>query len=64
VISAADPLAEEYSTLYPSSYSESFDIQIPQKVEAEELSNFYGIEEFDIVHIRNALDHTIDPIKS
>ena len=64
VISAADPLAEEYSTLYPSSYSESFDIQIPQKVEAEELSNFYGIEEFEIVHIRNALDHTIDPIKS
>jgi ubiquinone/menaquinone biosynthesis C-methylase UbiE len=63
VISAADPLATEYCTL-SKSYTDIFDITIPQQVEAEELSNFYGNEMFDIVHIRNALDHTIDPVKS
>jgi ubiquinone/menaquinone biosynthesis C-methylase UbiE len=63
VISAADPLATEYYTL-SKSFTDFFDITIPQQVEAEELSNFYGNEMFDIVHIRNALDHTIDPVKS
>ena len=34
VISTIDPLAEEHSTLYPSLYTNFFDILIPQKVEA------------------------------
>ena len=61
-ILAVDPLAEFYKSILPSNIAE-FDVVIPEQVAAEELSQEFEECFFDVVHIRNALDHAVDPIK-
>jgi SAM-dependent methyltransferase len=57
-----DPLAGIYSELLAT-----FGIKPPVETEfaiAEDLSSFFGINKFDIIHCVNALDHSFDPIRS
>jgi SAM-dependent methyltransferase len=60
-IVAVDPLASIYSTLWD-------DAQIsppirPVFAPAEELSIYFQPNTFDVVHCRNALDHSFDPMR-
>ncbi|WP_084268572.1 class I SAM-dependent methyltransferase [Allorhizobium undicola] len=58
---AADPLASDYLTLWnPEGYK---DLVLPVECAIEELSQTFGRDEFDVTHIRNALDHTASPLK-
>ncbi len=57
---AADPLADDYLQLWDSSKYK--DLVLPAACAVEELSQKFGIEEFDITHIRNALDHVANPL--
>jgi SAM-dependent methyltransferase len=57
---AADPLADDYAQLWDSSsYS---GLVLPIACSAEELSTRFENDEFDITHIRNALDHVANPL--
>lgn len=60
-LTACDPLAPLYIEL-----AEKYHITFPIKTEqafAEDLSSFYQFGTFDLVHCRNALDHSFDPIR-
>ena len=41
-----------------------YDVITPINVQAEALSSHFEANHFDVVHIRNALGHTIDPVIS
>jgi len=62
-LKAVDPLAEFYSKILPEEI-DVYDVSTPDKCEAEELCMTFGEQSFDVVHIRNALDHTRNPVKS
>jgi SAM-dependent methyltransferase len=58
---ATDPLADAYQRIFAT-----FGLTPPivtQFAPAEELSAFLPPDSFDIVHCRNALDHSFDPIR-
>ncbi|UIY43254.1 class I SAM-dependent methyltransferase [Methylobacterium radiotolerans] len=60
-ITACDPLAQAYDLIFST-----FDLHPPVRTEfatAEDLSSFYLPRSFDIVHCRNALDHSFDPLR-
>ena len=61
-LQSVDPLADFYKSILPSNINE-FDVNIPESVPAEDLSEKFDDDFFDIVHIRNALDHTVDPLR-
>jgi len=57
---AADPLAEDYLQLWdPNSFE---GLVLPVACPIEELSLTFGRDEFDVTHIRNALDHVAHPL--
>jgi SAM-dependent methyltransferase len=59
-ITACDPLAPFYAQLI-----EKHDVKRPvptQTAFAEDLTSFFRANTFDLVHCRNALDHSFDPI--
>ncbi|BCH60540.1 hypothetical protein RvVAR0630_31640 [Agrobacterium vitis] len=57
---AADPLADDYITLWdPTKYT---GLVLPVACPVEELSQTFGADEFDVTHIRNALDHVANPL--
>jgi SAM-dependent methyltransferase len=59
---ACDPLAGIYRELLAT-----FDLKPPVETKfaiAEDLSSFFGLNKFDIVHCVNALDHSFDPMRS
>lgn len=60
-LSACDPLAWQYQQMY-----REFDAVPPvptQFAVAEDLSQFFELSSYDIVHCRNALDHSFDPMR-
>lgn len=61
LITACDPLAPIYTELLNS--AEVNPIVRTEQAFAEDLSLFYDINRFDIVHCRNALDHSFDPLR-
>jgi ubiquinone/menaquinone biosynthesis C-methylase UbiE len=61
-LQSVDPLADFYKSILPSNISE-YDVSVPELIEAENLTNKFNDKSFDLVHIRNALDHALDPIK-
>jgi SAM-dependent methyltransferase len=60
-ITAVDPLASVYSGLLDSHGLKP--PVVPKFAPAEELSSFFEPNSFDIVHCRNALDHSFDPLR-
>ncbi len=60
-ITAVDPLADEYKSLF-SKYDISPVVQ-PLKCEGERLTEFFQEKKFDYVHARNSIDHSRDAIK-
>jgi SAM-dependent methyltransferase len=54
-ITAIDPLGEKYKTIFDYA---KYNIQPPIPIKGEEVAHR---DEFDIVHMSNALDHTRDP---
>ena len=60
-IVATDPLAAAYVRIFAG-----LDLQRPNETifaPAEELSAFFPAAAFDLVHCRNALDHSFDPLR-
>ena len=60
-VTAIDPLAEIYQKLY-----EEISILPPLRTEfgmAEDLTSYFANKGFDVVHCRNALDHSFDPLR-
>jgi len=57
---AADPLADHYNALWD--HPRKNDVCIPVACAGEQLSQKFDADYFDLVHIRNAIDHTINPI--
>jgi len=57
---AADPLADDYLTLWDPSQYEG--LVLPVACAIEELSRKFDLGQFDITHIRNALDHVANPM--
>jgi SAM-dependent methyltransferase len=60
-IAAVDPLASVYNDLLDSHGLKP--PIVPKFAPAEELSSFFETSSFDIVHCRNALDHSFDPLR-
>jgi len=60
-IIAVDPLASIYNSLL-ARYGLRPPVA-PTFAPAEELSSFFDLNSFDIVHCRNALDHSFDPVR-
>jgi len=61
VLTATDPLTPIYNDLI-----DRYGLNPPLRTifaPAEELSAFFGPNSFDIVHCRNALDHSFDPVR-
>ena len=61
-ISATDALSDVYAQLIDET-----GVEPPvrtQQCEAEHLTGMFGRGEFDVVHMRNALDHTYDPVQA
>jgi SAM-dependent methyltransferase len=59
---ACDPLAHQYDALLAK-----HGLAPPTRTEfavAEELSAFFEASSFDVIHCRNALDHSFDPIRA
>lgn len=56
-LSAIDPLANDYLTIFEY---EAYEIKPPFAICVEDMEY---LEKFFIVHMRNALDHTQDPVK-
>ena len=61
-LKSVDPLADFYKSILPPNISK-YDVNVPDQLEAEHLTENFGADSFDLVHIRNALDHVIDPVK-
>jgi SAM-dependent methyltransferase len=57
---AVDPLADKYYNLWDNPYKH--EVVLPIACDGEKLSEKFGKERFDVIHIRNALDHVIHPI--
>ena len=58
---ATDPLADAYTRIF-----DALGLARPVPTSfamAEELSAFFPVDSFDLVHCRNALDHSFDPIR-
>lgn len=60
-IIAVDPLACEYKQLFLKSSIRPF--VETQYAEVEKLDEVFSNNEFDLVHMRNALDHSYDPLE-
>jgi SAM-dependent methyltransferase len=58
---STDLLADEYSKIF--NYKDTHYLSVPLPYAAENLPEHWH-DEFDIVHMRNALDHTQDPVKA
>jgi 2-polyprenyl-3-methyl-5-hydroxy-6-metoxy-1,4-benzoquinol methylase len=61
-ITAIDPLADEYDTLLKR-YGISPVLRTIYG-QAEDLVGQFGRNRFDVVHARNCIDHSVDPIRS
>jgi len=61
-ITAVDPNAEHYAELFRK--YEIAPLCPPMKGYAEELSRHFSSSSFDLVHARNSLDHSRDPLKA
>ena len=61
-LTACDPLAPFYSEL-AAKHGIAFPIKTEQAF-AEDLASFYELGSFDLVHCRNALDHSFDPLRA
>lgn len=59
-LQAADPLGKEYDKLWDSPRKAA--VVKPIAVDGEQLLSKFGTNHFDITYIRNALDHTANPI--
>ncbi|HEX7905859.1 MAG TPA: methyltransferase domain-containing protein [Chitinophagaceae bacterium] len=59
-ITAVDPLAEKYNQLFHEALIRP--LVITQYAEVEKLDMFFHMDQFDLVHMRNALDHSYDPL--
>lgn len=59
-LKAADPLANEYSKLWDASPFTG--LVMPVACSVEDLSREFDADEFDVTHIRNALDHAANPL--
>lgn len=61
IITATDPLADAYDWIF-----ESNNLQPPIRSmfsPAEDLNSYLPLNSFDLVHCRNALDHSFDPVR-
>lgn len=61
VVSAGDPLAKQYDELL-ANHPKRGTYVAPVEAEGERLAATFPAHEFDVVHIRNALDHVANPI--
>lgn len=59
-ISAVDPLAAQYNEMFEK--ASIIPLVKTQYAEVETLDMFCSTNEFDLVHMRNALDHSYDPL--
>ena len=60
-VTAVDALAAEFNAIL-----DEFGLEPPQRTlasDGEQLETLFNAEEFDIVHIRNGLDHCYEPLK-
>jgi SAM-dependent methyltransferase len=57
---AVDPLADKYYGLWDNPHKH--EVVLPIACDGERLSEKFGEKRFDVIHIRNALDHVIHPI--
>lgn len=57
---AADPLGDEYGKLWDSPLKEK--VVTPIACDGESLLEKFGPDVFDVTYIRNALDHTTNPV--
>src|SRR6185295_6270228 len=60
-ITAVDPLADAYVELMRRHQHQP--LIAPHFAVAEDLAAFFPASSFDVVHCRNALDHSFDPIR-
>jgi len=64
-VHAADPLADDYAALLADmGIDEEHQLARPVKADCEALSETLGAKSFDFIIMRNALDHTADPVAS
>jgi SAM-dependent methyltransferase len=61
-LSAVDPLANEYDSLWPDDPEHYRKACRPEMVSGESLSSHFGESTFDVAHIRNAIDHVTHPM--
>ena len=60
-LTACDPLAPFYAELIAK---HGVSCPVPTQLGfAEDLSAFFSLDEFDVVHCRNALDHSFEPVR-
>ena len=59
-LTAADPLAESYRTILE--HPRLPHLCLPVFAEGEKLAKQFGPRRFDACHIRNAIDHSVNPI--
>lgn len=59
-LQAADPLGKEYDKLWDSPRKAA--VVKPIAVDGEQLVRKFGANQFDVTYIRNALDHTANPM--
>jgi SAM-dependent methyltransferase len=60
-ITATDPLADHYSRLW--NHPDKGFLPTPLPLAGEDLASRFAPETFDVAHIRNALDHSRDPVE-
>jgi SAM-dependent methyltransferase len=61
-ITAVDPLADQYATLFERTGVTP--LVKPIRGEAEQVSNLFPPRSFDLVYAQNCLDHGYDPLRS
>jgi SAM-dependent methyltransferase len=60
-LKAADPLADDYEKLW-TDHARRLRAVRPMGVAGEDLVDYFGSNAFDVTHIRNAIDHAVNPI--
>jgi SAM-dependent methyltransferase len=60
-LKAADPLADDYAKIWPNDPKRMEAVCRPEAVAGEHLTGHFGDGVFDVVHVRNAIDHADHP---